>query len=155
MRAFIFKRIRGVQRKPFPAPAAVQVPTAPNNPYANAAYFGETHFAPFSSWASLCPGHCWPSLDVQRVGKGGLGVLVTPQYRHGSRNARSDNHFVRLSSNQGPRSLRVRVQEEFPRGAEALKGVKVSACRSSSSRWSPQAWGCACDPPTALSAPLW
>lgn len=25
-------------------PAAVQVPTAPNNPYANAAYFGETHF---------------------------------------------------------------------------------------------------------------
>ena len=54
---FIFKRIRGVQRKPFPVSAVFQVPTAPNNQYAKAAYFGvacpellqsyfgETHFA--------------------------------------------------------------------------------------------------------------
>ena len=116
---------------------------------------GRHTLLPFSSWASLCPGHCWPSLDVQEVGKGGLGALVAPQHRHGSNNTRSDNHLVQLSSNQGPRSLRVRVQEEFPGGAEAQKGVKESACRSSGSRRSPQAWDCACDPPMALSAPLW
>ena len=84
----------------------------------------QTHVLPFSSWACLCPGHCWPSLDVQGVGKGGSGVLVAPRHRHGSGNARSDNHFVRLSSNQRPRSLRVWVQEEFPGGAEAQKGYQ-------------------------------